>query len=83
MLGNYAHKGEEWFSFQDFGTLKSKLDLIRSKSMNGVFFWAANIEDHSNACECGKYPLIEAAKKLLHGKKPNNPGDEERPCLLL
>ena len=51
--------------------------------MNGVFFWAANIEDHSNACGCGKYPLIEAAKKLLHGKKPNNPGDEERPCLLL
>ena len=65
-FGPYAHKGDQWVSFDDVDTIETKVSYLRSMGLAGVMVWSIDLDDFNGSCRPGKtYPLLKAVNRGL------------------
>lgn len=67
----YAYKGEDWVGFDDEESAHAKGEYARKLGLGGIMFWTIDYDDFSGECGHGKFPLINAGRSGLLGKKEN------------
>lgn len=74
-IGPYAHKGNQWVSYDDVENIRTKAKYMRDMNLGGGMVWALDLDDFANYCGCGKYPLLTTLNQGLRdirGKKIDN-----------
>lgn len=71
-IGPYAHKDDRWVSFDDVDNVRTKAKYIRNMNLGGGMIWALDLDDFTNYCGCGNYPLLTALNQEIRqiGGKP-------------
>lgn len=76
----YGYYGDQWIGYDDAASLKLKVNtLIKGKDLLGAMFWAIDLDDFTNVCGQGKYPLINAVKNALGGGGTTAPPNTTSP----
>ncbi|XP_065350679.1 probable chitinase 10 [Cloeon dipterum] len=65
--GNFAHNTTHVYVYEDYNSLKMKVEFVKSTGMAGMYFDGIVQDDVSNECGCGPMPLLRIASELLHG----------------
>lgn len=71
-IGPYAHKGNQWVSYDDVENIRTKAKYMRDMNLGGGMAWALDLDNFANYCGCGKYLLLTALNQGLRdirGKK--------------
>ena len=68
-LGPYATRGDQWVGYDDVSNIARKAAFIRELRLAGGMVWALDLDDFSDKCGCGKYPLLSALNKGLKGQR--------------
>ncbi|GAB1608659.1 chitinase-3-like protein 1 [Argonauta hians] len=61
----YVVKGDQWYGYDDPDSLKIKVEWMMKKGLGGIAVWALPLDDFSNICGGGKYPLMKAILEAL------------------
>ncbi|KAL3875564.1 hypothetical protein ACJMK2_033505 [Sinanodonta woodiana] len=61
----YMTKGDQWVGYDDPDSLKIKVDWIKQNDFGGIMVWALDLDDFTNICGQGKYPLLTAINSAL------------------
>ncbi|XP_069122708.1 chitotriosidase-1-like [Argopecten irradians] len=61
----YAFSGTQWVSYDDMESISVKANYIRSKGLGGAMVWTVDMDDYSNVCGDGPYPLMNKLKEVL------------------
>lgn len=61
----FAQKGNQWFTFDNEKSVAAKTQYAKTNNFGGVFVWTLDMDDSTNACGKGKFPLLESIKKAL------------------
>ncbi|KAI6175816.1 Acidic mammalian chitinase-like [Aphelenchoides bicaudatus] len=64
----YIQNGNQWYSYENVQSVTEKINFAKSKNLGGAFIWALDLDDFSNYCGNGKYPIMNTINKLLIGK---------------
>lgn len=64
-MGPYAHKGNQWVSYDDVASVQRKVKYMRDMKLGGAMIWALDLDDFRGSCGAGKYPLLTALRKGL------------------
>ena len=69
----YGSVGDNFIAYDDQESIAYKVNNIMKKyAMKGYMFWALDLDDFSGkACNQGRYPLMNAAKKASMGQALN------------
>ncbi|XP_073984929.1 acidic mammalian chitinase-like [Rhodnius prolixus] len=67
----YTFKGEDWIGFDDEESVQAKGEYARKHNLGGIMFWTLDYDDFNGECGNGKFPLINAGRTGLLGKKEN------------
>lgn len=62
----YANKDLQWVGYDNVNTIAAKAKYAKEKGLGGIMFWAADLDDFSNQCGGGAYPLTSAAIKAFN-----------------
>ena len=73
-MGPYAHKGNQWVSFDDAEMIRRKAEYIRSMGLGGGMVWALDLDDFRDRCGEGPHPLMHTIQKVL----ANPPNEDEK-----
>ena len=73
-MGPYAHRGNQWVSFDDVPTIARKSQLIRDLDLGGGMIWALDLDDFRNVCGQGEYPLLTTIKNVLSPPRGQSSG---------
>ncbi|XP_065350678.1 probable chitinase 10 [Cloeon dipterum] len=65
--GNFAHNTTHVYAYEDYNSLKLKVEFVKSTGMAGMYFDGIVEDDVSNECKCGPMPILRIASELLHG----------------
>lgn len=71
-IGPYAHRGAQWFSYDDVEDIRRKVRFAKSLGLGGGMVWALDLDDFRGRCGCGKHPLLRALNQefgLIEGQK--------------
>ena len=63
--GPYAFSGDQWVGFDDVSMVQRKAEYIKENQLGGAMVWALDLDDFSDLCECGKYPLLRTVNSVL------------------
>lgn len=63
--GLYAFKGNQWTSYDDIETMRTKSKYIRDSKLAGAMIWTLDFDDFNGSCGEGKYPLLTALNQAL------------------
>ena len=64
-MGPYAYNGNQWVGFDDKASIARKCHYVRDQGFGGGMVWALDLDDFSDLCECGKYPLLRTVNSVL------------------
>ena len=64
-MGPYAHSGTQWVGYDDLRMVGRKAEYIKEHQYGGAMVWALDLDDFSNMCGCGKYPLLRTINSVL------------------
>lgn len=62
----YLHNGTTWLSFDNIQSATEKCSWLKTYKLGGVGIWAVHMDDFSNMCQTGLFPLISFWKKCLN-----------------
>ena len=65
----FAYKGDQWVGFDDERSFKAKVEWLKEGSFGGVMIWSMDLDDFTNHCRTGKYPLVNSIVSELEGYK--------------
>lgn len=74
-MGPYAHKGNQWVSYDDKAMVHQKAQLIRRLGLGGGMIWALDLDDFKDHCNEGVHPLLTELQSVLAG--PLNESDQQ------
>ena len=63
--GPYAFSGDQWVGFDDLEMVGRKAEHIKEKQYGGAMVWAMDLDDFSNLCGCGQFPLLKRINSVL------------------
>nr|CAD7199393.1 unnamed protein product [Timema douglasi] len=66
-IGPYAHKGNQWVSYDDVSDIRRKSQFVKSLGLGGGMIWALDLDDFRNRCGCGRHPLLRTINSELRG----------------
>lgn len=64
-IGPYAHKGNQWYSYDDPFSVTHKAEFIRSSGYGGAMVWDLSLDDHLNLCCREPMPLLRSINRVL------------------
>lgn len=64
-IGPYAHKGNQWYSYDDPFSVAHKAEYIRSSGYGGAMVWDLSLDDHLNLCCREPMPLLRSINRVL------------------
>ena len=71
--GPYAFSGDQWVSFDDMDMVERKAEYIKGNQFGGAMVWALDLDDFSDLCQCGKYPLLNTINSVLRDSPDQRP----------
>lgn len=64
----YAYGGDQWVGYDNQESLKIKVEtMINGYNLAGAFVWSVEMDDFSNHCGQGRYPLLNTIKSTMKG----------------
>ncbi|CAH0555523.1 unnamed protein product [Brassicogethes aeneus] len=63
--GPFAHAREQWVGFEDVDSVKVKADYIKTNGFGGAVAWTIDLDDFSNRCCEGTFPLLRGLNEAL------------------
>ncbi|XP_057303736.1 acidic mammalian chitinase-like [Hydractinia symbiolongicarpus] len=58
----YGSNGQDFIGYDDEESIAYKVkNIMKKKNLGGFMFWTIDLDDFSNHCGTGKFPLIKAA----------------------
>lgn len=75
-MGPYAHKGNQWVSFDDADMIRQKAQFVRDMNLGGGMVWALDLDDFRNRCGEGRHPLMQTLQLVL--SDPPNKHDRRK-----
>lgn len=63
--GPYAYLKDQWVSYDDVESVKKKADYVKANGLGGVVAWTVDLDDFSNRCCQGRFPLLTTLNKEL------------------
>ena len=69
-MGPHAFKGDQWVSYDDKDSIKSKMSYIKDMGLSGVRVWAIDLDDFRGKCggqQKESYPLLKTINQELTG----------------
>ena len=76
-VGPYAHKDNQWVSFDDVAMTRKKVKVAKALRLGGAMVWALDLDDFRNRCECVSYPLLKTINHILR----KYPAPSSKKCL--
>ncbi|XP_059479869.1 probable chitinase 10 [Neocloeon triangulifer] len=67
-MGPYAYRGNQWMSYDDVDIIRDKMAFVKKLGISGAMIWALDLDDFTNRCGCGKYPLLRTINEELRGQ---------------
>lgn len=62
----FGSDGTNFIGYDDEESMAYKINnIVKRNALGGIMFWALDLDDFSNHCGQGRYPLIKAAIKVL------------------
>ncbi|EFA10488.1 chitinase 10 isoform X1 [Tribolium castaneum] len=74
--GPFAYHGDQWVGFEDIKSVRDKAEYIKTKGFGGAVAWTIDLDDFSNRCCGGSFPLLRSLNRGL-GLIPDNPSRED------
>lgn len=74
--GPYAYYGDQWVGFEDIKSIHDKANYIKTKGFGGAVAWTIDLDDFSNRCCGGSFPLLRSLNRGL-GLIPDTPSKED------
>ncbi|KAL7648230.1 UNVERIFIED_CONTAM: hypothetical protein RMT77_000133 [Armadillidium vulgare] len=66
-MGPYAYSGDQWVGYDDVAMVQTKSEYVLSKGLGGAMIWALDLDDFTNRCGTGAYPLLKTINRVLRG----------------
>ncbi|CAB3381067.1 Hypothetical predicted protein [Cloeon dipterum] len=66
--GNFAHNKTHVYAYEDYNSLKEKIEFFQSIGMGGLMYARSRDDDVENKCGCGPMPILRIASEILHGR---------------
>lgn len=63
--GPYAYLKDQWVSYDDVESIKRKAAYIKENGFGGAVAWTVDLDDFSNRCCQGRFPLLTTLNKEL------------------
>ncbi|PVD32658.1 hypothetical protein C0Q70_08103 [Pomacea canaliculata] len=64
----YAYGGDQWVGYDNVDSITIKVQqIINRYDLGGAFVWSVEMDDFSNHCGYGPYPLLRAIKTTMDG----------------
>lgn len=63
--GPYAYYGDQWVGFEDIKSIHDKANYIKTKGFGGAVAWTIDLDDFSNQCCGGSFPLLRSLNRGL------------------
>lgn len=75
-IGPFAHKGDQWYSYEDPDSVTRKANYILSSGYGGAMVWDLSFDDLLNVCCRESMPLLRAINRVLRSVPypPPRPG---------
>lgn len=83
-IGPFAHKGDQWYSYEDPASVTRKANHILSSGYGGAMVWDLSFDDALNDCCREPMPLLRAINRVLRSvpyPPPRPGGDCTRPSV--
>ncbi|CAC5392423.1 E3.2.1.14 [Mytilus coruscus] len=58
----YAHLRNQWFAYNTPRSMIEKVKYAKTMGLGGIMFWTYDLDDFSDHCGHGKFPLLNAIK---------------------
>ncbi|XP_059150015.1 chitotriosidase-1-like [Physella acuta] len=65
----FAYGGDQWAGYEDTNSIAIKANNILKRGLAGAFVWSLEMDDFSDSCGEGRYPLLTTIKDTLGGAK--------------
>ncbi|CAB3386987.1 Hypothetical predicted protein [Cloeon dipterum] len=65
--GNFAHNTTHVYTFEDYNSLKLKIEYFQKNGLGGLLYARSRDDDVGNKCGCGPLPILRIASEILHG----------------
>ncbi|RXG67228.1 putative chitinase 3 [Armadillidium vulgare] len=56
-----------WVGYDDVAMVQTKSEYVLSKGLGGAMIWALDLDDFTNRCGTGTYPLLKTINRVLRG----------------
>ncbi|KAG7164862.1 chitinase 10-like 5, partial [Homarus americanus] len=75
-IGPYAHKGDQWYSYDDPATAERKATFIKESGYGGAMVWDLSFDDLYNECCRESMPNLRSINRVLRSVPypPPRPG---------
>lgn len=78
-LSPYAYWERQWVGYDDIESITIKAKYARAMGLGGGMVWSIETDDFKGICGDGKYPLLNAIKRVLNQPEvPSMPMPNER-----
>lgn len=64
-IGPFAHKGNQWYSYEDPASVAHKAQYIKTSGYGGAMVWDLSLDDIINACCREPMPLLRSINRVL------------------
>ncbi|XP_050423223.1 probable chitinase 10 [Adelges cooleyi] len=64
-LDPYAYNGNQWVSYDDETSIRLKSEYIVKQNLGGAMVWTIDLDDFSNRCCRGAYPLLTKVNEVF------------------
>ncbi|GAB1599458.1 chitinase-3-like protein 1 [Argonauta hians] len=61
----FAYKGKQWIGFDDYKSIQLKTKWLISQKLAGAMLWSLDLDDFSNMCGKGEFPITKAISYTL------------------
>ncbi|XP_029640998.1 chitinase-3-like protein 1 [Octopus sinensis] len=61
----FAYKGDQWIGFDDYRSIQLKTKWLISQQLAGAMLWSLDLDDFSDMCGKGAFPLTKAIRYTL------------------
>ncbi|CAL1532903.1 unnamed protein product [Lymnaea stagnalis] len=64
-LAPYAYGGDQWAGYENKRSITLKANNIMKRGLAGAFVWSVEMDDFSNTCGDGQYPLLSTINDII------------------